>query len=56
LTAADGGYLFPKFIGEVKLGELLETPKKIGQSAAKLLSKWQMKVQRLGLETTNCGI
>jgi len=25
-TAADGGYLFPEFIGELKLGELLESP------------------------------
>jgi len=25
-TAADGGYLFPKLIGELKMGELLEHP------------------------------
>ena len=25
-TAADGGYLFPRFVGELKMGELLETP------------------------------
>lgn len=25
-VAADGGYLFPKFVGELKLGELLENP------------------------------
>jgi len=28
----------------------------LGQSAAKHLSKWQVKVQRLGFETATCGI